>query len=47
MAISVFEHFKNQSFNIPKAECYNLEKASKAHEVLESRRGGGSLYLKP
>ena len=47
MSNSVFEYMKNQTFKIPKAECYNLENASKAHEVLESRTGGGSLYLKP
>ncbi len=47
MSNSVFEYMKNHSFKIPKAKSYNLEKASKAHEVLESRTGGGSLYLEP
>ena len=47
MSNSVFEYMKNYSFKIPKAKCYNLEKASKAHEVLESRTGGGCIYLEP
>ena len=38
---------KNKNINIPKAEGYSLKDASIAHDILESRRGGGSLFLKP
>ena len=47
MAISVFNTFENMNLILPDPEPYSLEKASKAHQILESRRGGGSLYLIP
>jgi len=47
MAISVFNTFKNIDLILPDPEPYSLDKASEAHEILESRRGGGSLYLIP
>ena len=47
MTDSVFKAFKNKSTMTPEPEPFDLEEASLAHEVLESRRGGGSLFLKP
>lgn len=47
MTKAVFNAFKNKNINIPKAEGYSLKDASIAHDILESRRGGGSLFLKP
>ena len=47
MTDSVFKAFKNKSIMTPEPEPFDLEEASLAHEVLESRRGGGSLFLKP
>ena len=47
MTDSVFEAFQNKSIIIPNPEPYNLEDAALAHNILESRRGGGSLFLKP
>ena len=47
MTDSVFNAFKNKSIIIPEPFPFNLEDASLAHDVLESRSGGGSLYLKP
>ena len=43
----VFNAFKNKSIITPNPEPYNLEDVSLAHNILESRRGGGSLFLKP
>ena len=47
MAESVFETFKSHNLILPKTEPYTLENVSKAHRVLESRQGGGSLFLRP
>ena len=47
MTDSVFEAFQSTSIIIPNPEPYNLEDAALAHNILESRRGGGSLFLKP
>jgi NADPH2:quinone reductase len=47
MTNSVFEAFQSKSIIIPNPEPYNLEDAALAHNILESRRGGGSLFLKP
>lgn len=44
---SVFEHFKNGSYKVDKPIGYELKNVAKAHDILESRKGGGSLYLKP
>jgi hypothetical protein len=47
MTKAVFNAFKNKNINIPKTEGYSLKDPSIAHDILESRRGGGSLFLKP
>lgn len=47
MTNSVFEAFQSKSIIIPNPEPYNLEDAALAHNILEARRGGGSLFLKP
>ena len=47
MANSVFNAFNEKVITAPNPEPYNLENASIAHDILESRRGGGSLLLKP
>ena len=47
MADSVFRAFQNKQIKIPKLEPYKLKDASLAHDVLESRRGGGSVFLTP
>ena len=47
MANSVFSAFQNNQIKTPKLEPYKLKDASLAHDVLESRRGGGSVFLKP
>ena len=47
MADSVFNAFKDNQIKIPELEPYKLENASLAHDVLESRRGGGSVFLTP
>jgi len=47
MTNSVFEAFQSKSIIIPNPEPYNLEDAALALNILESRRGGGSLFLKP
>ena len=47
MANSVFNAFKQNQIKTSKLEPYKLEDASLAHDVLESRRGGGSVFLAP
>ena len=47
MANSVFNAFQHNQIKIPKLEPYKLKDASLAHDVLESRRGGGSVFLTP
>ncbi len=47
MASSVFSYLRNGKLVLPNFEPLNLENASKAHDILESRRGGGSIYLVP
>ena len=47
MAHSVFDAFNKKIITAPNPEPYNLEDASVAHNILESRRGGGSLLLNP
>ncbi len=47
LARGAFKFLKEPSLTIPTLEAYSLENASTAHSILESRRGGGSLYLLP
>tara|TARA_Y100001960_G_scaffold332796_1_gene434846 strand:+ start:1169 stop:2146 length:978 start_codon:yes stop_codon:yes gene_type:complete len=47
MAYSVFNIFREGTLRLPPAEPRSLKDASTAHDILESRRGGGSLYLVP
>ena len=47
MANAVFYAFNKKIISAPSPEPYDLENASVAHDVLESRRGGGSLLLTP
>ena len=47
MAGSVFSYLQNGKLILPNFEPLNLENASEAHDILESRRGGGSIYLVP
>ena len=47
MTDSVFDAFENNKIIIPKLRSYKLEDANLAHDLLESRQGGGSIFLKP
>ena len=47
MTDSVFNAFENNKIIIPKLRSYKLEDANLAHDLLESRQGGGSIFLKP
>ena len=47
MANSVFHAFKNSKITLPEFLPYKLKDANLAHNMLESRRGGGSVYLEP
>ncbi|HJO44905.1 MAG TPA: quinone oxidoreductase [SAR324 cluster bacterium] len=47
MAHSVFDFFMSNRLLLPESESYPLKDASITHDILESRRGGGSLYLIP
>ena len=47
MADSVFQAFKNNKITLPEFQSYKLKDANLAHNMLESRRGGGSVYLEP
>ena len=46
MAQSVFNAFKNENIKTPTFTPYNLNDAYLAHDMLESRKGGGSVFLK-
>ena len=46
MAQSVFNAFKNGNIQTPTFTPYNLNDAYLAHDMLESRKGGGSVFLK-
>jgi len=46
MAQSVFNAFKNWNIKTPAFTPYNLNDAYLAHDMLESRKGGGSVFLK-
>ena len=47
MAHSVFDAFNKKIITALDPEPYSLQDASVTHDILESRRGGGSLLLKP
>ena len=47
MSKSVFDQFKNNVYSLEDKKCFDLKNVSQAHDILESRTGGGSLYLKP
>ena len=47
MAASVFDAFETGVLNVSKFSPFNLKDATEAHNMLESRKGGGSIYLKP
>ena len=47
MANSVFKAFKNNKITLPEFQPFKLKDANLAHNMLESRRGGGSVYLEP
>ena len=47
MSRSVFDQFKKNVYSLEDKMCFDLKNVSQAHDILESRKGGGSLYLKP
>ena len=47
MATSVFKAFESKVINVLEFSPFNLREASQAHDMLESRKGGGSIYLVP
>jgi NADPH2:quinone reductase len=47
MTDSVLSAFQNKKIVIPKLSSYKLEDANLAHDMLESRQGGGSIFLTP
>ena len=47
LALEAFNFLKQPNLTIPTPEPLSLENVSKAHSILESRRGGGSIYLLP
>ena len=47
MTDSVFNAFENNKIIIPKLRSFKLEDANLAHDMLESRQGGGSIFLTP
>ena len=47
MANSVFQTFKDNKITLPEFQPFKLKDANLAHNMLESRRGGGSVYLEP
>jgi NADPH2:quinone reductase len=47
MIDSVFNAFENNKIIIPKLRSFKLEDANLAHDMLESRQGGGSIFLTP
>ena len=47
MADSVFQAFKNNKITLPEFQPFKLKDANLAHNMLESRKGGGSVYLEP
>ena len=47
MANSVFQAFKSNKITLPEFQPFKLKDANLAHNMLESRSGGGSVYLEP
>ena len=47
MTDSVFNAFENNKIIIPKLRSFKLDEANLAHDMLESRQGGGSIFLTP
>ena len=47
MANSVFQALKNNKITLPEFQPFKLKDANLAHNMLESRSGGGSVYLEP
>ena len=47
MASSVFKAFEDEIIRVSEFLPFDLKDASNAHETLESRKGGGSIYLIP
>ena len=47
MASSVFKAFEDEIIKVSEFLPFDLENASNAHDTLESRKGGGSIYLIP
>ena len=47
MASSVFKAFEDEIIRVSEFLPFDLKDASNAHETLESRKGGGSIYLVP
>ena len=47
MANSVFQAFKDNKITLPEFQPFKLKDANLAHNMLESRSGGGSVYLEP
>lgn len=47
MASSVFKAFEDEIIKVSEFLPFDLKDASSAHDTLESRRGGGSIYLVP
>ena len=47
MASSVFKAFEDQTIKVANFLPFDLKNASRAHNILESRKGGGSIYLIP
>ena len=47
MANSVFQTFKDNKITLPEFQPFKLKDANLAHNMLESRSGGGSVYLEP
>ena len=47
MTDSVFKAFQNKQIITSKLKSYKLQDANLAHDMLESRQGGGSIFLTP
>ena len=47
MANSVFQEFKDNKITLPEFQPFKLKDANLAHNMLESRSGGGCVYLQP
>ena len=47
MAAAVFKAFEDEIIKVSEFLPFDLENASNAHDTLESRKGGGSIYLVP